>query len=408
MAKHKPIRIGDTVPLQQINPASEEIDAKVYVSATGKVLGRTSAGDGPHEEIDISSIGGGSGWQLTGNAGTTPGTDYIGTSDNTDFVIGVGGNEIIRFVYNAFSSIVKFVKGKNVIWTIDNADVGSGLTGGSIQMTSGPGDGAGDGGLLNFKGGDGGDTGDGGEVLFQSGSAGGSAGRSGNIAFYVANNDVGDCGDIVLNGGSYGISASGIGSNININGGNTGLSEGGNVNISAGNGVDTTSADGGDILLTAGYNGSTGGIAGHINIIAGAGFSKSGADGGVVLISGGDADNDAANIGGTVTVKGGTGGQNGNGGDVNIISGDAGISAGNSGNINLTAGTTTGGTLGTVITNTSFRLGIFTASTLPSTAVAGDTAFVTDADTPVFGSAVVGGGSSEVPVFFGNSIWNVG
>lgn len=80
MAKHKPIRIGDTVPLQQINPASEEIDGKVYVSATGKVLGRTSAGDGPHEEIDISSLGGGdslgTGFTSGGGNGSIPdGTD---------------------------------------------------------------------------------------------------------------------------------------------------------------------------------------------------------------------------------------------------------------------------------------------------------------------------------------------
>jgi len=60
MAKYKPIRIGDVVPLQQI-AASEEVDAKVYVSQSAVVLGRTTAGDGPHEEILISSLPGGGG-----------------------------------------------------------------------------------------------------------------------------------------------------------------------------------------------------------------------------------------------------------------------------------------------------------------------------------------------------------
>ena len=41
--------------------------------------------------------GGGSGWSLTGNAGTTPGTNFIGTTDAQDFVIKTNGSEIARF-----------------------------------------------------------------------------------------------------------------------------------------------------------------------------------------------------------------------------------------------------------------------------------------------------------------------
>lgn len=37
--------------------------------------------------IDIGTIGGSSGWGLTGNAGTTSGTNFIGTTDDIDFVI---------------------------------------------------------------------------------------------------------------------------------------------------------------------------------------------------------------------------------------------------------------------------------------------------------------------------------
>jgi hypothetical protein len=41
--------------------------------------------------------GGGSGWSLTGNAGTTAGTNFIGTTDAQDFVVKTNGNEIGRF-----------------------------------------------------------------------------------------------------------------------------------------------------------------------------------------------------------------------------------------------------------------------------------------------------------------------
>lgn len=60
MAQHKPIRIGDTVPLQQINPATEEIDGKIYCTTNNIVLGRLTAGAGQHEEIDMGDLPGGS------------------------------------------------------------------------------------------------------------------------------------------------------------------------------------------------------------------------------------------------------------------------------------------------------------------------------------------------------------
>ncbi len=36
---------------------------------------------------DLSSLQGGTAWNLTGNAGTTPGTNFLGTTDNVDFII---------------------------------------------------------------------------------------------------------------------------------------------------------------------------------------------------------------------------------------------------------------------------------------------------------------------------------
>ena len=44
-----------------------------------------------------SVYNGGSGWSLTGNAGTTAGTNFIGTTDGEDFVIKTDNNEVGRF-----------------------------------------------------------------------------------------------------------------------------------------------------------------------------------------------------------------------------------------------------------------------------------------------------------------------
>ena len=117
MAKFKPIRIGDTVPLQQIQPATEEVDGKLYVSQSGVVLGRASTGDGPHEEIlfeDLPGGGGGASYEsitagelqtLIDADGLTPGGWYLITdatgadlgflthavNENSVSVVGVGG-----------------------------------------------------------------------------------------------------------------------------------------------------------------------------------------------------------------------------------------------------------------------------------------------------------------------------
>ncbi len=47
-------------------------------------------------EWRVASGGGGSGWSLTGNSGTTPGTDFLGTTDPKDLVIQTNGHEAMR------------------------------------------------------------------------------------------------------------------------------------------------------------------------------------------------------------------------------------------------------------------------------------------------------------------------
>lgn len=47
-------------------------------------------------DLGVINTGGGSGWELTGNAGTTAGTNFIGTTDNEDLVIKTNNVEYLR------------------------------------------------------------------------------------------------------------------------------------------------------------------------------------------------------------------------------------------------------------------------------------------------------------------------
>jgi len=60
------------------------------------------------------------------------------------------------------------------------------------------------------------------------------------------------------------------------------------------------------------------------------------------------------------------------------------------------------GNSGVLITN------VYTVATLPAAGTAGRKAFVSNALTPVFGSAVVGGGAVNVPVYDNGTAWFVG
>lgn len=95
MAQHKPIRVGDSTILQQIDPATEEIDGKIYCSTNNIVLGRLTSGAGAHEEIDISDLPGvGGGWYAAGATAsfnnTTVETDFFSVTVPADTLSEVG------------------------------------------------------------------------------------------------------------------------------------------------------------------------------------------------------------------------------------------------------------------------------------------------------------------------------
>ena len=68
-----------------------------------RVIGACGAGSAIREVNQDGSVtcepvggGGGSAWLLTGNSGTTPGTDYVGTSDNVALELRVNGQRALR------------------------------------------------------------------------------------------------------------------------------------------------------------------------------------------------------------------------------------------------------------------------------------------------------------------------
>ena len=82
--------------------AAEEIVVSNFgVSANGMPYGVARAKnffkeEGANVTGILTSGGGGNGWSLTGNAGTTPGTDFLGTTDNEAIEVHVDGMRGMR------------------------------------------------------------------------------------------------------------------------------------------------------------------------------------------------------------------------------------------------------------------------------------------------------------------------
>lgn len=78
---------------------------------------------------DLSSLsGGGSGWSLTGNTGTTLGTNFIGTTDAQDFMVKVEGNQALLIETNGISApnIIGGYSGNTVTSGVLGATIGGG------------------------------------------------------------------------------------------------------------------------------------------------------------------------------------------------------------------------------------------------------------------------------------------
>ena len=81
--------------------------------------------------------GSGGGWSLTGNAGTTPGTNFVGTTDNQALEFKVNGLRALRLVPKDVSpNIIAGYQGNAVASTAVGAAIGGGgVSGGVNQVT---------------------------------------------------------------------------------------------------------------------------------------------------------------------------------------------------------------------------------------------------------------------------------
>jgi len=70
-----------------------------FVEGTGVTLTIADNATSNRTDVTINSMAGVLNWLLAGNAGTTPGTDFIGTTDAKDWQIKT--NNILRALFNA-------------------------------------------------------------------------------------------------------------------------------------------------------------------------------------------------------------------------------------------------------------------------------------------------------------------
>jgi hypothetical protein len=75
--------------------------------------------------VTCESVGGAAGWALTGNAGTTPGTNFVGTTDNVALEFKVNNARALRIEPNATSP--------NIIMGFSGNSVGAGVVGATIS-----------------------------------------------------------------------------------------------------------------------------------------------------------------------------------------------------------------------------------------------------------------------------------
>jgi len=124
-----------------IDPPTEKLDVAGTAQMTGFKL-TTSFGSGLVLTSDASgngtwqAAGGGSGgWGLTGNSGTTPGTNFLGTTDNKALQLHVNGARALRIEPNATSP--------NLVGGFSGNTVAPGVVGATVAGGGAPDDGLG-------------------------------------------------------------------------------------------------------------------------------------------------------------------------------------------------------------------------------------------------------------------------
>ena len=226
-------------------------------------------------------------WNVNGNTGTNPLTDFVGTRDLTDLVFKTNATESMRIGATGTLSVLGLVDtiGAGVNLTLrPKAKITSGGFGGLALLQGGHSGAVGTGGLARLIGGNGGTTsGNGGNVNLLGGTA--TEGNGGSVSLSGVNGSsltgtARNGGQVSLAGGAPAFG--GVAGRISISGGPGSLSDGGIVQISGGLG--TTGFAGGNTSIRSGA--SFDGNAGNLVLGGAVGTGVTG-NGGNVIIGGG-------------------------------------------------------------------------------------------------------------------------
>ncbi len=301
------------------------------LTATG--LSGCTEDTGVSGQVCDSTGGGGSVWgqRVIGAAGTSPNGDGNAVTITGGAGIGTGNGAAVDVTGGTNGATGTTAGGVTV--TGGAGFAGSDVAGGTVAVTGGAGDGTAAGAAVSITGGAGGATNATGGVVSVVGGAG-----SGNATGGFVN---------VVGGAT----ATGNGGDVNITGGATGDNVGGQLFLTGGAG-----GDGGGVWLEGG-DAVTDGSGGWIQLKAGA---QVGADGspGLINIFTQDADPTSSQVGGSITLTTGQGGNGfasgviefqtgdsttGDSGDISISTGDVETASKSSGNVTIITGNNSSG-----------------------------------------------------------------
>jgi hypothetical protein len=400
-------------------------------------------------ESQAGGGGGGSDWNLTGNAGTSPGTNYVGTSDSQQLQIRTNNLEAIRV--DTAQQVGVNAAGVTLTHAFEvhgsthfnptggsTTDIGNLANGGDVAIyahqsnknvtlqasavnlqTSGAGattiGNTANGGAINIR------TAKAEALTVTPGSLSltcatqSTAGVSGgNVTIAAGYSDFVNGGNVTISGGG-GPTAGAI--SLLAGDGNTSGVNGGAITLTSGDGyaAGTTSASG-DVTIQTGAGGGTS-IAGSISILGGTGYNTaaSEATGNITIRAGQNTYGQASRTSGTVTIQGGcdlTGASATIAGYVRIRGGDmsnatggntaglveirggnntaTGVSGSNGGNVSITGGS---GRLGGQVTITAGQSS--TSSNAGYVLIRGSTAGSANSNAILGGVAIQGGRSSS-------------
>jgi len=214
--------------------------------------------------LTLNGLGAGNFWQTTGNAGTTPGVNFVGTTDNQPLELHVNGQRALRLEPNA-SGVPNVIGGANN--TVTAGTVRATIGGGELNTVSGPGATVGGGydnnnsGVFAVIGGGYGNTASGPEATVGGGTDNKAGPEDATVAGGVFNQAIG-AGAFVGGGGFDGTNFAGntaSGAASTVGGGYGNSATNAYATVGGGNG---NRASGSDSTVGGGYGNS----AGNLNI----------------------------------------------------------------------------------------------------------------------------------------------